>query len=168
MPPGPEPTLPQPAEDWSALKDAVRRFEDAWRQGPRPAIDDYLPPDDRWRCPVLIELVHLDLELRLKAGEAARAEEYLARYPELAGDRRAAVELIAPKAGRRRRGDPALPLDDSLQRFPAYHKELLGQISPPTVADRDTPHRRADSHSEALPEVAGYDVLSLLGSGGMG
>jgi hypothetical protein len=46
--------------------------------------------------------VHLELELRLKAGEAARAEEYLARYPELAGDT-AALDLITAEHELRRR-----------------------------------------------------------------
>ena len=59
-------------DDWLALKDAVRRFKDGWRQGPRPALDDYLPTGDPLRRRVLIDLVHIDLELRLKEGEAAR------------------------------------------------------------------------------------------------
>jgi hypothetical protein len=85
------------------LKDAVRRFEDAWHQGPRPLIDDYLPIDFPLRSRVLIELVHIDLELRLKAGETARVEEYLARYPELAGDRAVLLELITAEHELRRR-----------------------------------------------------------------
>ena len=43
MLPGPEPVPSSPAEDWLALKDAVQRFEHAWREGSRPGIDDYLP-----------------------------------------------------------------------------------------------------------------------------
>ena len=97
MLPDTEPVPLPLAEDWLALKDAVKRFEQAWRQGPRPAIDDYLPAGDPLRVRVLIELVHIDLELRLKAGEAARVEEYLARYPELTDDRDR-----HPRADRRR------------------------------------------------------------------
>jgi hypothetical protein len=103
MSPGDESVSGRPAEDWAALEAAVKHFERAWRQGLRPAINDYLHaggPGGR----LLIELVHLELELRLKAGEAARAEEYLTRYPELAGDPAAALDLIAAEqdlAGRR-------------------------------------------------------------------
>ena len=86
MLPATEPFPPPLAEDWSALKDAVRRFEHDWRQAPRPGIGDYLPAGGPLRSRVLIELVHIDLELRLKAGESARVEEYLARYPELIDD----------------------------------------------------------------------------------
>src|SRR5262245_39264046 len=129
--PGKEPVRPPPEEDWLALQDAVTRFDDAWRQGPRPVIDDYLPAPSplplspeagergrgegaglRYR--LLIELVHIDLEFRLKAGESARVEEYLARYPELAGDA-AALDLIAAEYELRRRGEPDLSLDEYLQ-----------------------------------------------------
>src|SRR5262249_28934764 len=34
--------------------------------------------------------------------------------------------------------------------------------------DRDTPRRRADPRLLPLPEVAGYEVLDVLGRGGMG
>src|SRR6516162_10517238 len=91
----PDPDLIPLASDWLALKDAAKRFEDAHRHGPRPRIDDYLPGDGPLRLRILVELVHIDLELRLKAGEGARAEDYLACYPELAGDHALAVELIA-------------------------------------------------------------------------
>src|SRR5262245_10880076 len=143
--PGPEPVPPLSDADWSALKSAARRFDSAWRQGPRPVIDDYLPADAALRSRLLVELVHIDLELRLKAGEAARVEEYLNRYPELAGDTAAAVGLIAAEHDLRRRGEPDLSLDDYLRRFPQYQAELPERIARPTVpgegAGRDTPRR---------------------------
>jgi predicted Ser/Thr protein kinase len=165
----PEPVpLPSPhSEEWLALKDAVKGFEHAWRQGPRPAIDHYLPTGDPLRGRVLIELVHIDLELRLKTGEAARVEEYLARYPELAGDRAVTLGLIAAEHELRRRTEDGLSLDDYLQRFPQYRAELWEQIGQPTLPTRDAPSP-GGSRREPLPEVAGYEVLELLGRGGMG
>jgi hypothetical protein len=77
MRPGPEPVSSLLAEDRLALQEAVTRFDDAWRRAPRPGIDDYLPIAEPLRSRVLIELVHIDLELRLKAGETARVEDYL-------------------------------------------------------------------------------------------
>src|SRR5213082_72816 len=108
MLPSQEPARPAPGEDWPALKGALRRFEDAWRRGARPAIDDFLPPAGGPRRRLLVELAHVDLELRLKAGEAARVEEYLARYPELTGDRAVTLELIAAEHELRRRREPGL------------------------------------------------------------
>src|SRR5262245_6780164 len=111
MTPGDEAVGPPPTEDWPALVAAVKRFETSWRQGARPVIDDYVPAGGLGGR-LLIELVHLELELRLKAGEAARVEQYLARYPELAGDAAVALDLIAAEHELRRRGEPDLSLDD--------------------------------------------------------
>src|SRR5262245_28268298 len=157
------PDRPPPSEDWLALKSAVRRFDDTWRKGSRPTIDDYLPPGGGLRCRLLIELVHIDLELRLKAGEPARVEEYLARYSELAADRAATLELVAAEHALRRRGEPQLCLGEYLERFPQYRAELPEQLARPSVAGGDAPR------PQAPPEVAGYEVLGPpLGRGGMG
>jgi hypothetical protein len=107
MRPGPKTVPALSAEDWPALKDAVRRCERAWHGAPRPRIDDYLPAGGPLRARALVELAHIDLELRLKAGEGARVEEYLARYPELAGDRAAGARAAA--VGGPGRGPAALP-----------------------------------------------------------
>jgi serine/threonine protein kinase/predicted ATPase len=155
-------------EDRSALQNAVQRFASAWRQGSRPPIDDYLPADEGLRRPWLMELVHLDLDLRVQTGEAVRVEEYLARYPELAGDRVAALELIAAEYKLRRRREPHLGLDEYLERFPPYRGQLSEQIARTTVAPGATQGLQAESRLEAMPEVAGYEVLELLGHGGMG
>jgi predicted ATPase len=171
MSPGDDSVPARPTEEWPALVAAVKRFEDTWRRGPRPAIDDYVPaggPCGR----LLIELVHLELELRLKAGEAARAEEYLARYPELVGDTAAALDLIAAEHDLRRRGEPDLSLDDYLRRFPEYREELAGRLARPMAAgggaDPNPPRPPADPDRETPPEVPGYEVLEPLGQGGMG
>src|SRR6516162_10516637 len=108
MRPGSEPAPTLPAEDWSALKDVVRRFEQAWHGAPRPRIDDYLPAGGPLRSRALVELAHIDLELRLKSGEAARVEEYLAGHPELAGDRAVVLGLIAAERSLRRRLEPGI------------------------------------------------------------
>ena len=158
--------LPHDA-DWSALKHAVQRFENAWRHGPRPRIDDCLPIAVPLRRRVLIELVHVELELRLKDGEPARVEEYLGRYAELAGDRAAVLGLIAAEHELRRRSEPGLAYDEYLGRFPQLHAELAAQITRPNVA-ADMQQRWADTRVEAPPEVAGYQIGSLLGRGGMG
>jgi predicted ATPase len=151
-----------------ALKDAVKRFEHAWRQTRRPAIDDYLPTGDSLRARALIELVHIDLELRLKAGESARVEEYLARYPELARDRVATLDLIAAEHDLRRRREGGLTLDDYLQRFPQYRAELPAQFAEATIDHGAPPFRPPGPSAEAPPEVVGYEILGLLGRGGMG
>ena len=94
---------PAAAGDWPALEGVIKRFEEAWRRGLHPVIEDYLPDDEELRRALLIELVHTELELRLKLKEPARVEEYLARYPELAGKSAPAKPRLHPtskKSGR--------------------------------------------------------------------
>jgi predicted ATPase len=153
-------------DDWAAIKSAVRRFESGWRQGRQPVIDDYLPAAKTLRCRVLVELVHIDLELRLKAGQAVRVEDYLGRYPELAHSRSVPLELIAAEHDLRRRRDPGIAVEEYLRRFPEYGAEL--QSAGPTAVGGKMPQRPGDTRAEVPPEVAGYKVLTLLGSGGMG
>jgi predicted ATPase len=157
-----------PAGDWLALTDAVRRFENAWLQGVRPRIDDFLPDDGPLRLRVLIELVHIDLELRLKAAEAARVEEYLARHPELALDRAVVLDLVAAEHELRRRREPDLALDEFLQRFPDHGADIPAHIARPNAATVDMRRRSADTAEDVPPAVAGYEDLTFLGRGGMG
>jgi hypothetical protein len=65
----PHETLPDPVPSPSqVLADLVNRFEDAWAQTPPPELDAFLPPPGQLRRCALVELVHVDLEYRLKAG----------------------------------------------------------------------------------------------------
>ena len=58
-------------------------FEEAWRLGEGPRIEDHLPAgDDPARPHALRELVALERELRCGAGEPASPSEYRARFPD--------------------------------------------------------------------------------------
>jgi WD40 repeat protein/predicted Ser/Thr protein kinase len=177
--------------DYVRLKGFVERFEDAWQQGQRPALKEFLPAGgpDRWL--VLIELIHIDLELRLKAGETARAEDYLQRYPELAADLGVVAGLVWAEFELRRRCQPGLALDEYVQRFPHCRDELLsrlkacgpppdlpapalgpGTVSPVTEGDTVGPQPGMGAAPAAappdLPQFPGYEVLEVIGRGGMG
>ncbi len=117
-----------PSAILSRMEQQVRYFEDAWRAGQRPTIEQFLLPDEAGRLPCLIELIHVELELRLKAGEAARIESYLQRYPQLAGDPTRVVELVAAEYQHRRRQEPLLGPEEYLSRFPAYRAAIQRQF----------------------------------------
>jgi hypothetical protein len=105
------------AEAWSHLEDAIHHFEDAWRAGQRPRIDELLAEvDETERRTSLLELVHIDLEFRLKAGEAARVEVYLAKYPELAGNAHVAWDLIRAEYRLRKALDAGVSLQEYARR----------------------------------------------------
>src|SRR5690242_6756650 len=77
---------------WSRCEGVIKSFEEAWRRGQAPTIHSSVG-DGPERPALLLELVHVDLEFRMKAGAPVRVEAYLKAHPELAADRRAVSEL---------------------------------------------------------------------------
>jgi WD40 repeat protein len=145
------------ADTWQRVDRAVKAFEDAWQAGQRPAIEDYLGPAGPDRTALLRELVHVDLQRRLAAGERVGVEAYLERFPEL-GQTSCAVEL--------ERATGAAPHIE-----PTTTPEFRNQGS--SVVSAGVPASRAGDGGSAedagrLPEVPGYEVLGVLGRGGMG
>src|SRR5437764_4233882 len=101
-----DPVTLRSADDWLRREDRLRQFEDAWRSAPPPRIEDYLSAvaEDR---KLLVELVHLDIEYRTKAGEPVSLADYCGRFPELARDQSVVSNLagaIQQLHGRREDG----------------------------------------------------------------
>src|SRR4051812_43894037 len=93
-------------------------FEKAWQQGERPELGRWLPPAGQLRQAALVELARIDLECRLQAGEAARAEDYFNAHPELRAEPAAALRLIASEARLRAGQEPGLSAQEYCLRFP--------------------------------------------------
>ena len=89
-------------EESSAWEQEVTQFEKAWQQGDRPHIEDRVADQTDPSDPLLKELVRVELECRLKAGETARVEEYLARFPVLTEDDRFVLKMILDERRLRR------------------------------------------------------------------
>ncbi|MBY0528340.1 MAG: protein kinase [Gemmataceae bacterium] len=170
-----------PSEDWIKVHGVVARFEDAWQAGPPPSIDDYLRDAETVREVVLLELVHVDLEYRLKANEAIRVEHYLERYPRLTAHPLHVCELIATEYRLRRRRESALSPDDVLSRFPQYAEELAPRLAQAVEVSHDSVSRPSTIHERRqVPsllrrcaavgplQVSACEILGELGRGGMG
>jgi tetratricopeptide (TPR) repeat protein/tRNA A-37 threonylcarbamoyl transferase component Bud32 len=121
------------------LESIVERFESAWQaarsgdlaRAQPPAIEDYLKEGGVEPRKLVTELAHVDLECRLKTGEAARVETYFQRYPDLAGDRAAALGLIQAEYQLRRRRESGLKPEEYLHRFPQFREDLSQQLRGP-------------------------------------
>ncbi len=178
------------SREWGDLQQVVEGFEAAWDAGKRPDIDAHLPAPGPVRRAALVELVNVELEYRLKAGEAARVEEYLRRYPELSRDREAAVELIVAEHRLRGRSGQGTDPEECVRRFPEYRDEILARLQTATASPAATaaPASRSPAATPSglapptrLPEdgaaptapvspppLPNYRILGVLGSGGMG
>jgi serine/threonine protein kinase/tetratricopeptide (TPR) repeat protein len=151
---------------------ARRRFEAAWRAGRPEPIERCLPAeDDPAYQPTLEELVLIDLEFRWKAAitpdgtraDRPRVEGYLTRFPRL--NRPAFVRRLVKEEYlcRLRHGEGERPnLAEYQARFPGLSVtgtdlEPTFGVEPPLPPLPPPP-----------PELPGYEILGVLGKGGMG
>ncbi len=135
----------------------MEQFEQAWRNGGQPDLALFLPADAAG-LEVLLPLVHIDLEQRLKAGERARVEDYLLRFPVLGEDDHAVWQLIEAEYQLRRLREPDLQWDEYGQRFPRFGPTQMD--SPPSPSLHPA--------VALLVSIPGYDIQGILGRGGMG
>jgi len=149
--------------DWQ-VDQVCNRFEAAWKAGPLPAIEPFL---QGWsggdRRALLCELVLLDVHYRQKQGQPCLAGDYQARFPEfepfwLQQD----GELLSTRSF-----SPALP-----GSAPNPSETVSGDALPPPAPGTVPALRLAAAPGPtdvlAPPGVPGYQVLGVLGQGGMG
>jgi predicted ATPase len=160
------PLLNSPA--LSDFEGQIKAFEASWRRGEAPGIDKYLRGEGSERSALLVELVHIDLEFRLKSGESVSVEKYLGAYSQLADNRDLVLGLIMAEYQLRLRHEGNVSLDEYSLRFPDYRDELRDLLAP---APGDTPGPSGQSGStgsKAWPTVPGFEIERQLGRGGMG
>src|SRR6478609_2618348 len=156
--------LPTP-EAWSQCEERIEAFEQAWQVGPPPNIDDFLRGEESEQMVLLVELIHADLEFRLKAGETARVESYFDRYPRTVHARTVVLDLLQTEFALRKRRGEVVGLDEYSRRFPAYVEDLRRHLDRSvTLADGSAHLNLADRGTE-LPVVPGYDIIEELGRG---
>jgi WD40 repeat protein len=158
-----------PSSSGSDHDTLISRFEERWLHGERPRLEDHLGGPLSADIPLLIDLVHIELEYRLKAGEPARVEDYLRRFPRLSDSPAVVAGLLLAEYTLRKRSEPQLALHEYQQRFPAYYNALLIRLAggPEALTAVDGTERHpTDARLETAPE--GYELLDRIGRGGMG
>jgi hypothetical protein len=151
---------------WPRCEELIRQYESALRQKTSPAIKDFLDVDPPERMTLLIELVHIDLEYRLKAGSPARVEDYLGAFPELAGYDEAVLDLLVEEYRLRRDRGEAMQIGEYEQRFPEQAERIRTRLV--SEADTSTGEGPSRPGPKPLPVIPGYEILHEIGRGGMG
>lgn len=159
-----------PSDESFSLEQIIERFEDAWQRGERPLIDAYLRAADVRvnRRDLLIALVRIDLEHRLQSDVSVRVESYLDRYPEIASDATALLDLLAAEYELRRHREGAVAVAEYEQRFPQLGHELSSRLRRPSGSSKRGTSRLncpyCKTAIEISDEVRGEITCPLCGS----
>jgi WD40 repeat protein/predicted Ser/Thr protein kinase len=177
-------TLPTDGVSLAGLTALVRADQaKRWRGGERVRVEDYLAQyANLSACPdAVLDLVYAEFVLREDLGELPLADEYLKRFPAHAEALRRQFDLhealreqsISALSGSSDSG--VTEVFASAATSPAAGVSQMPMLPP--VSDAGEVQTRGDesstwSQSEALSRssvvVPGYEVLGLLGKGGMG
>ena len=141
-------------EDYNAstVHQVVSEFERALKSGESIEVDSFLQGDGPFRWQLLVELVHADLEMRLRRGEDARLFAYLERYPELKNSAKDIDSLLQVEM--KWRSSQGLPLVKAeLEWLYPEHLSLI---------------RHQFILLGKMPQIPGFLWIEELGSGSFG
>jgi serine/threonine protein kinase/formylglycine-generating enzyme required for sulfatase activity len=143
------------------LEELCRQFESAWRGGAQPRIEDYLDttPEPE-RSELLRRLLALDLALSSQSGSHPSPETYHSRFPgyraliddvfrQVRGPAEPSVAASTDKEGAREITRPGLSLTGPYQEGSTADALIRRPV-------------------EGRLRLAGFEILGLLGRGGMG
>ena len=105
----------------------LSQFEDEFFKGNSPDIDNYLRHDVN-NSELFHELLHTELELRIRSGEPVRVEAYLQRYPELKEQNELIDGLIKTEFNTRQHFDPEFDRHEYPSRFPSHFDRLADSL----------------------------------------
>jgi serine/threonine protein kinase len=111
-------------EEAAWLAELVDRFETAWREGQRPALDSYLPSDVKRRHVALAALTRVDFKWQFKQDPGLRVQNYVRRFPDLANDAAAVAGLLAIENQLRCGRGPAIDTSKYADRLPNFDESL--------------------------------------------
>jgi serine/threonine-protein kinase len=154
-----------------------------WEQGQRPSVWEFLAAVKSLSREQFLEVLLVDQQQRWQSGERVLVETYLEQHPTLRSDAEAVLDLAYREYLLRRSLSENPSEEEYVRRFPDYAAHLrklfdvdrvLGSplpSEPLSVAEKQTRPDgppAAEPPPEAWPQVDGYQILDVLGKGGMG
>jgi len=143
------------------IRDACARFEAAWKSGAEPAIDRYLVEGkEPERTSLLRRLLLIELQYCGQSGETMNR----GRYHELFPDDDDLIDSVFASA-------QARSADGDTLDYPAVDSEHAIHDTTGSLGSTDAGRQDRESRAVQLadvPEIQGYQVLDLIGRGGMG
>ena len=157
------------------FEDLLERFELEFANGSAPDIHQFLKRQTNSDHQLLTELVHTELELRLRTGERARVEGYVDRFPELSDDRTILRDLVRTEYNVRRSFDPGgCRLEEYVLRFPEMRQSLVDEfLDSSTLSGFDNEETKSQQADAIATEwysdrVARFRKQKLHEQGGLG
>jgi serine/threonine protein kinase len=173
------------AEEQQELERLLNRFERACQTGSAPDLRAFLPVQDRLYLVALQELIKIELEVHWRRREPVKIEEYLVRFPELAGAPQVWPALLYEEYFVRHNHGDKPPPSEYRQRFPSAYasfarmiqnqpRSVSGQRAGPGSGPRPPswpsgPGGGPGSVPDHLLAVGeGYQLLERIGCGAFG
>ena len=157
------------------FEDLLERFELEFANGSAPDIHQFLKRQTNSDHQLLTELVHTELELRLRTGERARVENYVDRFPELSDDRKVLRDLVRTEYNVRRSFDPGgCRLEEYVLRFPEMRQSLVDEFLDASTSSgfgsEETKSQQADAIATEWysDRIARFRKQKLHEQGGLG
>jgi serine/threonine-protein kinase len=158
----------------------LQRFEACWQRSSEPPdLSAFLAETGPLATGPLLAVVLFDQRTRWIKGCGRPAESYLRQLPNLSSDSEAAVAVVYNEFLLREEAGGNETEDAYVRRFPQLQERLRTQFElhqalangRPEVGALDETIDRSTAHStpsELAQSVAGYEIMAVLGRGGMG
>ncbi len=150
----------------SDLESLIAEFEEVFDIRDKSRIDEFAARFLGDQEKVIEELIHTELELRLKSGDSVRVEHYLKLYPQLATNTNFIADLVRTEYRVRARYETGLSVGEYVVRFPDCY-ECLFDLPSIKMAMGVTSQNNFVGYSES-DESSRFRRINLAKQGGLG
>jgi eukaryotic-like serine/threonine-protein kinase len=139
---------------WERLERIVEDFEDQWQSGECPKVADFLKRHGTERQALLTELLHVDVEYRVRSNKDIPFDHWMSDFPDLRANKTLFADLVAHAYSltppSRRFGNE----EELIARFPDLTKELSARLA---KLKTDSPPSEFDATAEQ-PDATAEDT----------